>query len=462
MVARQSRALSWEMVAASASLAMGCGAAASPAAANVAGLSSETAPPSTRARADSTPTEAAPKNDDADRAVAAALAETSRVRELAARGPVRGTTLSREEMTLQVKRAIEREVPPEVVAAEGELLVALGVAPPSFDYAKALVSLMSAELAGYYEPSDKTMYLASDLGKAEKAATLSHELVHALQDQHYDLGKLLDYRPDESDKQTAIHALAEGDATSAMLDQLLAPRGAKATDLSDQLLGIQVRAAAQFSSSVTGVPDVLKRSLVAPYVDGIGLVHFLRRRGGWAEVDRIWKAPPSSTEQLLHPEKLLAHENPILVDVPVAPSGGPSDRVFTDVLGEQSVRLLLEEWLPRAAAEAGASGWGGDRVVVFHTDDRFAVAIHLRADSVEAATGQATALFRGVAAQGGGSPRPTSSCAERADLGPLRVERKGRDVVIVAGPYRRAGPVVSAAASCRDAALWAARIFVER
>jgi hypothetical protein len=441
---------------------MGCAAAAAPTAASVAGRSSETAPPSTRARADSTPREAAPKDDDADRVVAAALAEMSRVRELAARGPVRGKTLSRNEMAAQVKRAIEREVPPEVVAAEGELLVALGVAPPSFDYPKALVALMSAELAGYYEPSEKTMYLASDLGRAEKAATLSHELVHALQDQHYDLGKLLDYHPDESDMQTAVHALAEGDATSAMLDELLAPRGAKATDLSDQLLGVQVRAAAQFSSAVTGVPDILKRSLVAPYVDGIGLVHFLRRRGGWAEVDRIWKAPPSSTEQLLHPEKLLAREDPIPVAVPVPPAGGPSEPVFTDVLGEQSVRLLFEEWLPRAAAEAAASGWGGDRVVVFHADDRVAVAIHLRADSAEAATRQAAALLRGVAAQRGAPARPNSPCAERADLGPLRVERQGRDVVIVAGPYRRVGAAVSAAATCREAAQWAARIFVQR
>jgi hypothetical protein len=418
--------------------------------------------PASQGAGGSTPARSTPRDDRVDRLVAAALVETSRVRELAALGPVRGVTLSRKEMAAQVKRAIDREVPPEVVAAQGELLVALGVVPLGFDYVAALVSLMSSELAGYYEPAEKTMYLASDLGAAERAATLSHELVHALQDQHYDLGKLLDYRSDDSDAQTAAHALAEGDATSAMLDQLLAPRGVKATDLSEQLLGVQVRAAAELASGAPEVPDILKRSLVAPYVDGIGLVHFLRRRGGWAEVDRIWKAPPSSTEQLLHPEKLLAREPPLSIAAPAPPAGGPSETVLTDVLGEQSVRLLLEEWVPRASAESGASGWGGDRLAVFHSDDRFAVAIHLRADSAEAALRQTAALSRGVAAQGGTTVRGSASCAERPDRGPFRVERRGRDVVIVAGPYRRVGSSVTAAASCAEAAGWAARIFAQR
>jgi hypothetical protein len=398
------------------------------------------------------------RDGDADQLVAAALIETSRVRELAVLGSVRGVTLSRKEMAVQVKRAIDREIPPDVVAAQGELLVALGVAPTDFDYVAALVSLMSSQLAGYYEPSEKTMYLASDLGVPERAATLSHELVHALQDQHYDLGKLLDYQPDASDAQTAVHALAEGDATSAMLDQLLASRGVKATDLSEQLLGVQVRAAAEFSAGTADVPDILKRSLVAPYVDGIGLVHFLRRRGGWAEVDRIWKTPPTSTEQLLHPEKLIAREGPIVVVAPPSPASGPQDSALTDVLGEQSVRLLLEEWLPRAVAEAAAAGWGGDRVAVFHADDRFAVAVHLRADSSEASARQAAGFLRGVAAQSGGT-HGGGSCAERPDRGPLRVERRGRDVVIVAGPYHRVGRSVTAASSCAEAATWAARVF---
>jgi hypothetical protein len=419
---------------------------------------------------------------DADAIVARALVEASRIRELPVTGVVHGRTLTRTEMATQVEKSIEHELPPEVVASEGDMLVALGVAPPSFDYAKAIVSLMTAELAGYYEPAEKTMYLASDLGPAERQATLSHELVHALQDQHYDLGRLLDYRPDESDVQSALHALAEGDATSAMLDAMLAPRGQKATDLSEQLLGIEVRASAELSVQVQGVPDILKRSLIAPYIEGVELVQQLRRRGGWAAVDEAWKHPPTSTEQLLHPEKLLAHENPEIIDVPPPPRDGPATLVYHDVLGEESSRLMLEEWLPRHAAEEAASHWAGDRLGVFRDGDRVAVLWHLRYDDVAAATRGEHAFERGAGAQaddasassgakpdakaGAGpkadlqadsSPPRERRCVERSMTGPFSVTRKGRDIAIVGGPFLRQGAGATASGTCAGAAAWAAR-----
>lgn len=393
--------------------------------------------------------------------VARALAAAAKIRELPATGPVRGVALRRAEMAAHVKATIEREVPPEAVADEGEVLVALGVAPPGFDYMRATVSMMSAELAGYYEPTEKTMYLATDLGKAERAATLSHELVHALQDQHYDLGKLLDYHPDESDLQSAVHALAEGDATSAMLDEMLVEKGAKATDLPDELIGVQVRAAAQFSAQGQDVPDILRRSMIAPYVDGVLFVHWLRRRGGWAEVDKAWTNLPTTTEQLLHTDKYLAREPPVVVAVPVAPDATWPPSKYSDVMGEQSVRLLLEEWLPRVPAVEAASGWGGDRIVMFRSGERMAMGWHLRYDTAAAGKRVANALARGVAAQSGKQSGPLH-CVERPAVGPLLVAHRDRDVAVVAGPYERAGGVGKSAGTCSQAAAWAERVLAQR
>lgn len=389
-----------------------------------------------------------------------ALGVVSRARELAARGPVRGVALSRAEMAARVKATIEKEVPPEVMTAQAEMLVAFGVAPPDFDYGRAIVTLMSSQLAGYYEPSTKTMYLASDLGKVEREATLAHELVHALQDQHYNLENLVRYRPDQSDAQSAAHALAEGDATSAMFDQMLLGQGRKATDMSDSVIGLQVRAAATFGVAGEGVPDILKRSLVSPYVDGIEFVHFLRRRGGWAEVDRGWAKPPSSTEQVLHPEKFLAGELPLAVGVPVAPDPTAGEPGYTDVLGEQSVRLLLEEWLPRATAVESATGWAGDRLAVWRFQGRVAVAWHLVADDVASATRTEGALLRGVAAQRDPDAKgPAAPCVERPGLGPFLVRRKARDVVVIAGPYAREKTSTKSASTCAAASAWAAGIL---
>jgi hypothetical protein len=384
----------------------------------------------------------------------------SQARELPALGKVRGVALTRAQMAARVKETIEEEVPPEIVGAEAEFLIGLGLAPSSFDYAAAIVALMSSQLAGFYEPATKTMYLDVSLGTVEREATLAHELVHALQDQHYHLEDLIRYRPDQSDVQSAAHALAEGDATSAMFDQMLAPRGMKATDLSEQLIGVQVRAAASFTSVSAEVPDILKRSLVSPYVDGIEFVHFLRRRGGWAAVDNAWKSPPVSTEQLLHPEKFLAKEIPIAVAVPLPPEKDAGAPVYTDVMGEQSVQLLLEEWLPRVPAVLASTGWGGDRVGVWRYRDRNAIAWHIVGDDVAAATRTELALLRGVAAQRPTTPAGKSEpCAERADRGPLLVRRKGRDVVMVAGPYVRQSGSSMSTSTCAAASAWAQRIL---
>jgi hypothetical protein len=246
-----------------------------------------------------------------------------------------------------------------------------------------------------------------------------------------------------------------------MLDAALAEKGMHATDISDSLLGVQVRMAEQFSDKAPSVPEILKRSLIGPYIDGILLVHFLRRRGGWAEVDRVWHSPPTTTEQLLHPEKLLAHEAALVVAAPPAPEGFPASSAFADVLGEQSLRQLLEEWVPRQTAEADAAGWGGDRLAVFRDHDRVAAAIHLTADTVQDAVRQAQGLSRGVSAQGG-TEHGLASCAERSDRGPLRIERRGRDIVIVAGPYRIDGGTARSAGSCSTAAAWSGRIFSGR
>ncbi len=420
-----------------------------------------TLPPTNIVSAPPPSAEGAPSSESTEKIIAEALREASKIRELTARSPVRGVALARTEMAEHVKQTIEREVPADAVADEGELLVALGVAPPGFDYMRATVALMSTELAGYYEPTEKTMYLAADLGRGERSATLAHELVHALQDQHYDLGKLLEFRVDQSDAQSALHALAEGDATSAMLDQMLAPKGAKATDLSDELIGVQVRAAAQFTAHSSDVPDILRRSMIAPYVDGILFVHWLRRRGGWAEVDKAWSNPPASTEQLLHPEKFLAHEPPLVVAVPVPPDAAWPASQYTDVMGEQSVRLLLEEWLPRLPAEAAASDWGGDRIVVFRSGARAALGWHLRYDTSAAAKRAAEGLARGVAAQTG-KQAPGGRCVERATVGPLLVAQRDRDIAVVAGPYGHDASGLRAAGTCPQAASWAARILAQR
>jgi hypothetical protein len=393
--------------------------------------------------------------------IARALDVVSSVRRLPARAPVRGELIARDAIAARVRADLVRDVPPHALRGQEELLVAFGVVPIDFDYVASTLALLGSELAGFYDPRQKAMFLVGDLGGVELQATLWHELVHALQDQHWDLQSRVAWREDAGDAQSAMHALAEGDASSAMMDAILFGSGRTAIDsASDEKL---LRAALALTTTNADVPPILMRSVVAPYLDGLALVHAARRRGGWTAVDALWADPPHTTEQLLHAEKLLAREPAVPVEIPVGPSGGPARPLYHDVLGEQSVRLLFEEWLPHRTAVQAAAGWAGDRVVVLDDAGRTAVAWLLAYDDRASAERGFEALVRWVARPAGSHgayapkakiPASGEACRERSDLGPLGVRRRGQAIAVVAGPYTRSGGRARAAGTCREARKW--------
>ncbi len=403
--------------------------------------------------------------------MARALKYVSALRELPPLAPVKGRVISRDEMVAYVERDLNDEIPPEVVTASGEILFALGTVPASFDYRRGLLDVMRAELLGFYEPHEKTMFLGGDLHGQELDATLWHELVHALQDQHYGLEKLLSFANDASDWQGAVHALAEGDATSAMIDAMFAPQGGHAPDLPDSVMDLQ---SALSSGAVSQVPPILKRSVVAPYVDGLSFVNALRRRGGWAAVDAAWKRLPTSTEQLLHLDKYDANEGASALPPLAPPNATLSQVTYSDIYGEETLRVLFEEWMPARAAREAAAGWGGDRVSSFVGGGATAVAWAIRYDSDSAALRGLHAFARGALFPEDPAPdargrlpefvssadaeRATASghlCRERHTRGPFAVARSGHDLVVTLGPFRRNSATVTAEGDCVSALKWA-------
>jgi hypothetical protein len=406
--------------------------------------------------------------------VARALKYVSALRELAALGPVNGRIISRDEMVQRVEHSLDTEIPPEVVSASGEILFALGTVPASYDYRSGLLSVMRAELLGFYEPREKTMFLGGDLHGQELDATLWHELVHALQDQHYGLGKLLVWSDDAGDWQGAVHALAEGDATSAMVDGLFADRGMRAPDLPDSMMDLQ---SALSAGTVGQVPPIVKRSVEAPYLDGLAFVNALRRRGGWAAVAAAWQRLPASTEQILHLDKYDSAEPP--EPLPALPPSalGPTRVVYSDVYGEETLRILFEEWMPARAAREAASGWAGDRVSTFSDGAQISVAWHIRYDNEAAALVGLHAFARGAlapedqpvdargrlsefvsAADADRATRSGQVCRERHTRGPFAVVRRGRELGVTLGPYRRNSEGALSDGRCKAALTWAAAL----
>lgn len=392
--------------------------------------------------------------------VSAALGQVHAVRGLAPRAAIDTRWVTRSELVDHLRGLLRTEAAMRMAAAHEALLFGLNVVSDDFDLGSELVEFLSHHLAGLYDPQAKRLYVATDLGVCQTDSAVEHELVHALQDQHFAIDDRLLPAADASDRIGALQSLAEGDATCVTRHPACAPGSTWGSDLPELAQPEQGH----------DLPSVLRRSAMAPYVDGVELVRWLLSRGGWELVNAVWRHPPETTEQLLHPDKLLAREPAEFVPVPVPPPDpGLTALVQRDVVGEQSLRVLLAEWLSPAEAANRAAGWGGDRLAVYHSGQRFAVAWHIRYDTVAGAT-QGFLALRGVGSrvdfeervpdQSHRSVEPWSSttdscCWERRRRGPVALVRDARDIAVTVGPFVRNTRPSQSEGNCKTALGWA-------
>jgi hypothetical protein len=370
---------------------------------------------------------AKPATAELSRELAAAIS----VRKLEPRAEVPLRELPRSALAGELRSAIERDVPAERIKGESLFLKILGLVAPDFDYVAASVDMLQAELAGFYDSETKSMVLAEGLDANMRQETLVHELVHALQDQHFGLGASLKRLATDTDAASALHALAEGDATSAMLDATLAAQGYHSTELGDDVLIARMRAA--FRKAMPGVPGILRRSALAPYTDGLLFVNELRRSGGWDLVNATWANPPTTTEQLLHPMKLAAREKPRTIGPASGPTEGCKERL-REQIGEQGLRLILEEWHSEDDAEGAAAGWNGDLAQVFECGSQHALFWRVAFDDTVQASAGIEAL--------------------RAGLGHCRREPLGVRMLKISGDVVVAGALVGPGATCEQLSDW--------
>jgi hypothetical protein len=248
------------------------------------------------------------------------------------------------------------------LADEGRLFIHLGLLQPGSSLEQMELDLEAGQVVGFYDPVSKGLYVLSASGGvgALEEETFSHEYTHALQDQNFGLDKLATDTPDQGDRDLARLSLPEGDATMVM------------DKWAEQHLGIaadpdSAAAADQFATA----PEILRQTLMFPYVDGADFVQGVYQKGGWAAVDKLYSNPPSSTSQILHPELYAAGVAPVAVTVPAAPASLGSGWTLTmqDTLGELQLRILLEGEKPTAAdtatATAATAAWGGDRIGLY-------------------------------------------------------------------------------------------------
>ena len=298
------------------------------------------------------------------------LEEVSKMRGLKILSPVKSGAKSRSQIEQEIIRGFEEETTPEEIDAMNKTLIAYGLVPKDFNYREFMIRLMTEQVAGFYRPKTKELFLADWNDLEQQKPVMVHELQHALQDQHFNLMRFEKWPNGDGDRETAIHALIEGDATALMYNYQLKPMGGDITKL-PSIVGFADQPVPQAEREKQKVylsaPAALRESLVFSYIYGAAFVQEMLKKRGWAGVSQAFTDLPQSTEQILHFEKYLANEMPIKVELPDVSKqlGEGWRRLDADVNGEFGYTLILAEFIGKKEARATAAGWGGDQSVLY-------------------------------------------------------------------------------------------------
>ncbi|ESP87539.1 Hvo_1808 family surface protein [Candidatus Halobonum tyrrellensis] len=257
---------------------------------------------------------------------------------------------------------------------------ALFIVGESTGSSSALGETTGSSVAGYYSPVDDEIKVITDDPDTPTVnnATLVHELVHALQDQRYDLTDAA-YRADTQDGELAVDGVVEGEAN--YIEARYSQR------CGDEWSCVKP---AESGGSGSGADFNLGVYLTIfnPYSDGPVYVADVVEERGWDGFERRFRNPPNSTEQVIH----VTDEEP----VPIAFNSTARDGWQTysslgengsDTAGEASIYAMFWYQAREYGADtvnpsglfettseydaynydaAPSAGWGNDRVFPYH------------------------------------------------------------------------------------------------
>jgi len=285
-----------------------------------------------------------------------------------------------------VRERAKKEMTPQVVAAERARWFAFNLAPAAADPAQVLLDVLDEQVAGFYDPFEKQLIVRKDppasagdaMGPEGLRMVLAHEIEHALQDQNFGFPDLASL-PDD-DARLARSALYEGDAMAVMTayGALRANKPVKAAVANGaaMLRALDTQALLRMSGKspqLLHAPPVLREELVLPYVGGFALVAEAYKRGGFALVDRVFKNPPASVHQVLHPEAYFTGERSTPLAYPQPPAA--TRLIASGRMGELGTRMALEACLDREVVRELAPRLAGDAYTIVEGPTRGAISM---------------------------------------------------------------------------------------
>jgi len=123
---------------------------------------------------------------------------------------------SRTQVRDYVIHKLDADLPPAELAGVQSAYRLFGLLPESLDLRATMVDLLTEQVAGYYDPDSNALFVAADVDSPLVRTTVSHELVHALQDQYMNLDSVMQQRR-QNDRRSAAQAVLEGQATLSQI-----------------------------------------------------------------------------------------------------------------------------------------------------------------------------------------------------------------------------------------------------
>ncbi len=258
-------------------------------------------------------------------------------------------------------------------------LVKLGFVPADLNLRQFMIDLYVEQIAGFYDSREKELYFvparepASEppdmLGVPWNIIATVHEMTHALQDQNFDLLTLPMDGVINDDLSTAVKSLIEGEASFVMYDYALRQRGLDAVLLSPDVFKPIDGDPFSGRSLIDKAPLYIKEGISFPYNQGFEFVQYVKARGGWEAIDAIYSDLPSSSEQIIHPEKYFVERDyPMAITIPDITNVLTTSRwtlLLDNVMGELNIAILKKQFFPTFSSKRMSEGWDGDKFVLW-------------------------------------------------------------------------------------------------
>ncbi|MGI4755651.1 MAG: hypothetical protein ACRYGF_02250, partial [Janthinobacterium lividum] len=305
------------------------------------------------------------------------LAFTSKDSHLKATRPVKRKLLTRDEVKRELSQKMSEDEGTKRLERSELVLKKFGLLDRDFSLRPFLLSLLTEQVAAFYEPKTRTVNLIDWVGVDEQKPVLAHELTHALQDDLVHLEKWGSPEPTAISKNaeednrhivldeasTARECVTEGQAMVTFIDYELKDANktlATAPEFGDKLRDLAMDTSG--SPILARAPLLLQQSLLFPYSAGLGFEQALLTKSG---VDGAFSGalqrPPTSSHEILHPEVYLTHAPVSVLTMPDI--HGLLDKEWepydVGVMGELDVRIITELFGGRAMAGPLAVEWDG-------------------------------------------------------------------------------------------------------